>query len=198
MSYGRVSGGRDSFKPTPSKAAAPARDDTDCAPRARDGCAMDGRRYPPIASRIDGSANHIPSSTSRLCMNTPRRGITKENAVEMACKGAAAKAEAVRARRSKKSEEEAVLRKGVEVLLAAPAGQPPSALPQRSLSGARADCGRGRDCDRSACPPRDRYVSHVDSCVLGKHVPRDQTGSRATNRRATSRTRGSHLPSVGP
>lgn len=56
---------------------------------------------------------------------TPRRGITKENAVEMARKGGLAKAAMTRERKLKKAEEEAALAKGTAFLLAAPEGVAP-------------------------------------------------------------------------
>lgn len=62
-------------------------------------------------------------------MTGPRRGITKENAVEMARKGASAKAVAVRERKLRKAEETAALAKGTAVLLASPK----NALPTNEL-----------------------------------------------------------------
>ena len=59
-------------------------------------------------------------------MTAPRRGITKENAVELARKGAAAKAVAVRERKLRKAAEDAALERGTAVLMALPPDQAPT------------------------------------------------------------------------
>lgn len=59
-------------------------------------------------------------------MTAPRRGITKENAVELARKGAAAKAVAARERKLRKAAEDAALERGTAVLMAAPEGLAPT------------------------------------------------------------------------
>lgn len=82
---------------------------------------------PPIGSSpVRPRISPIRLSLWRCFVSGPRRGITKENAVEMSRRGAAAKAVAMRERKLRKAEEDAALAKGTAVLLAAPAGERPS------------------------------------------------------------------------